>query len=67
MNYKLLNYAEIHTRTVGQAFGCEAMIVRHGRAIYTTRVYPFGQVHNARHDALEEAGRLGLVQTFEER
>jgi hypothetical protein len=42
----------ITTRTVGQAFGTEAVVrAPHGRIIYTTRTYPYGFTGPALRDA----------------
>ena len=45
----------IEVRTVGQAFGCEGVVMRGQAILATTRVYPYGQRANAYSAALARA------------
>lgn len=49
----------IQVRSVGPTV--EAQLIRHGRAVYTTRYYLPSLAGQAERDALDEAKRLGLI------
>lgn len=50
----------IKVRTVGQAFGCEAVVkYLNGRTAHTTDTFPYGFTSSAYDSALHEAERRG--------
>jgi len=50
--------AKIVVREVGQKFGCESKLVVRGKAIWTSRTFPYGCTGNAISAAQEAAKEL---------
>ncbi len=38
-----IKQVSIEVRSVGQAFGCEAVVRKGGKVLHTTRLVPYGQ------------------------